>query len=79
MRVKKTAGVTDLLTPHYGRVWLITTLAEAGMPIPAIGRKMRQRDPQDDHGNLSAGIRGAGERGDVPGEFLVVNCLALIR
>lgn len=32
------------ITPHNGRVWLITTLAEAGMPIPAIGEILGQRD-----------------------------------
>ncbi|OUJ22368.1 tyrosine-type recombinase/integrase [Corynebacterium kefirresidentii] len=35
-------GVT--ITPHYGRNWVITTLAEAGMPIPAIGEFLGQRD-----------------------------------
>lgn len=35
-------GVT--ITPHYGRNWIITMLAEAGMPIPAIGEFLGQRD-----------------------------------
>lgn len=44
-RAKERAGHKDVrLTPHYGRVWLITTLAEAGMPIPAIGEILGQRD-----------------------------------
>ena len=41
---KKRAGVEGKISPHYGRVWLITTLAEAGMPIPAIGRMLGQVD-----------------------------------
>lgn len=43
-RAKTRAGVTADITPHYGRVWLITTLVEAGMPIPAIGELLGQRD-----------------------------------
>lgn len=44
-RAKSRAGHDDVkITPHYGRVWLITTLAEAGMPIPAIGEYLGQRD-----------------------------------
>lgn len=44
-RAKDRAGYADIkMTPHYGRVWLITTLAEAGMPIPEIGRILGQRD-----------------------------------
>lgn len=44
-RAKKRAGYEDMhLTPHYGRNWLITTLAEANMPIPAIGEYLGQRD-----------------------------------
>ncbi|MDO5670839.1 MAG: site-specific integrase [Corynebacterium sp.] len=44
-RAKERAGHADVrLTPHYGRVWLITTLAEAGMPIPAIGDILGQVD-----------------------------------
>lgn len=44
-RAKKRAGYEDLrITPHYGRNWVITTLAEAGMPIPAIGEFLGQRD-----------------------------------
>lgn len=44
-RAKLRAGFVDVkITPHYGRVWLITTLAEAGMPIPAIGEILGQRD-----------------------------------
>lgn len=33
-----------VLTPHYGRVWMITTLAEAGMQIPEIGVILGQVD-----------------------------------
>lgn len=44
-RAKKRAGHEDIrITPHYGRNWVITTLAEAGMPIPAIGEFLGQRD-----------------------------------
>lgn len=44
-RAKTRAGYDDVrLTPHYGRNWLITTLAEANMPIPAIGEYLGQRD-----------------------------------
>lgn len=44
-RAKKRAGHDDVtVTPHYGRNWVITTLAEAGMPIPAIGEFLGQRD-----------------------------------
>lgn len=44
-RAKERAGYEKLrLTPHYGRNWTITTLAEAGMPIPAIGEFLGQRD-----------------------------------
>lgn len=43
-RAKNHAGVTSDITPHYGRVWLITTLVEAGMTIPAIGEILGQRD-----------------------------------
>ena len=44
-RAKDRAGYKELrLTPHYGRNWVITTLAEAGMPIPAIGEFLGQRD-----------------------------------
>lgn len=44
-RAKTRAGYEDVrLTPHYGRNWLITTLAEANMPIPAIGEYLGQRD-----------------------------------
>lgn len=44
-RAKDRAGHADVrITPHYGRVWLITTLAEAGMPIPAIGDILGQVD-----------------------------------
>ena len=44
-RAKKRAGYEAVkITPHYGRVWLITTLVEAGMPIPAIGEILGQRD-----------------------------------
>lgn len=44
-RAKKRAGHDEVrITPHYGRVWLITTLAEAGMPIPAIGEILGQVD-----------------------------------
>lgn len=44
-RAKLRAGFKDVkITPHYGRVWLITTLAEVGMPIPAIGEILGQRD-----------------------------------
>lgn len=42
---KKRAGLDDLeISPHYGRVWLITELAAAGMPIPAIGEILGQKD-----------------------------------
>lgn len=44
-RAKERAGHGDVrITAHYGRVWLITTLAEMGMPIPAIGEMLGQRD-----------------------------------
>ncbi|WP_257160366.1 tyrosine-type recombinase/integrase [Corynebacterium cystitidis] len=44
-RAKERAGFKDvIITPHYGRVWLITTLVEAGMPIPAIGEILGQTD-----------------------------------
>ena len=43
-RAKKRAGVTAKITPHYGRVWLITTLVEQGMTIPAIGEILGQVD-----------------------------------
>lgn len=44
-RAKYRAGHAHVkITPHYGRVWLITTLAEAGMPIPAIGEILGQVD-----------------------------------
>lgn len=42
---KKRAGLEHLeISPHYGRVWLITQLVEAGMTIPAIGEILGQRD-----------------------------------
>lgn len=42
---KKRAGFEGVkITPHYGRVWLITALAESGMPIPAIGEILGQVD-----------------------------------
>lgn len=44
-RAKKRAGHVDMtITPHYGRNWVITTLAEAGMPISDIGEFLGQRD-----------------------------------
>ncbi|MBV7302911.1 tyrosine-type recombinase/integrase [Corynebacterium sp. TAE3-ERU2] len=43
-RAKTAAGVDVKITPHYGRVWMITTLVEAGMTIPAIGEILGQRD-----------------------------------
>lgn len=44
-RAKTRAGYKDIvLTPHYGRVWMITTLAEAGMQIPEIGAILGQVD-----------------------------------
>ena len=43
-RAKKRAGITAKITPHYGRVWLITTLVEQGMTIPAIGEILGQVD-----------------------------------
>ncbi|MFP7366323.1 site-specific integrase [Corynebacterium callunae] len=44
-RAKKRAGFEDVkITPHYGRVWLITTLAELGMVPPAIGEILGQVD-----------------------------------
>ncbi|MCG7253103.1 hypothetical protein QPX51_10285 [Corynebacterium pseudodiphtheriticum] len=46
MRVTPTrAGYGDVrITPHYGRVWLITTLAEQGMTPAAIGEILGQVD-----------------------------------
>ncbi|BAC17626.1 site-specific recombinase, phage integrase family [Corynebacterium efficiens YS-314] len=44
-RAKIRAGMEDVeITPHYGRVWLITTLAELGMVPPAIGEILGQVD-----------------------------------
>lgn len=44
-RAKKRAGYENMpLTPHYGRNFIITTLAKASMPIPAIGEILGQRD-----------------------------------
>lgn len=42
---KKKAGLEDSkISSHYGRVWLITELAEKGLPIPAIGQILGQTD-----------------------------------
>lgn len=42
---KRRSGHEGLeISPHYGRVWLITTLVEAGMTIPAIGEILGQKD-----------------------------------
>lgn len=42
---KRRAGYEEVkITPHYGRVWLITALAEAGMPLPQIGEILGQVD-----------------------------------
>lgn len=43
-RAKTRAGITERISPHYGRVWLITTLVEQGMTIPAIGELLGQVD-----------------------------------
>nr|DAR24163.1 MAG TPA: Integrase [Caudoviricetes sp.] len=43
-RAKIRAGITERISPHYGRVWLITTLVEQGMTIPAIGELLGQVD-----------------------------------
>lgn len=43
-RAKNRAGITERISPHYGRVWLITTLVEQGMTIPAIGELLGQVD-----------------------------------
>lgn len=43
-RAKTRAGITERISPHYGRVWLITTLVEQGMTIPAIGELLGQMD-----------------------------------
>lgn len=40
-RAKKRAGVTGRLSPHYGRVWLITALAEERMSPRAIGKTLK--------------------------------------
>lgn len=41
---RQKAGVTKPISPHYGRVWLITALVEAGLTIPAVGEILGQRD-----------------------------------
>lgn len=43
-RARKLAGVTARITPHYGRNWLITRLAEAGATSKEIGRVLGQED-----------------------------------
>lgn len=44
-KAKTRAGYGDVrITPHYGRVWLITTLAEQGMTPAAIGEILGQVD-----------------------------------
>ncbi|WP_315537747.1 tyrosine-type recombinase/integrase [Corynebacterium matruchotii] len=43
-RAKTRAGITERISPHYGRVWLITALVEQGMTIPAIGELLGQVD-----------------------------------
>ena len=41
---RKRAGVTETITPHSGRNWLITRLAEQGAHLKAIGRILGQED-----------------------------------
>lgn len=41
---KKKAGAPDEITPHYGRNWLITRLAETGATPKEIGRILGQED-----------------------------------
>lgn len=43
-RAGERAGVKKKVTPHYGRNWLITYLAEAGATPVAIGRALGQTD-----------------------------------
>ncbi|AMN72349.1 hypothetical protein CPMB20_03435 [Corynebacterium pseudotuberculosis] len=43
-RAKDKAGVSTEITPHYGRVYLITRLAEAGATPSEIGRILGQED-----------------------------------
>ena len=43
-RAKQRAGVTKLITPHYGRNYIITRLAEAGATPKEIGRILGQED-----------------------------------
>ena len=43
-RAKSKAGITKEITPHYGRVYLITRLAEAGATPKEIGRILGQED-----------------------------------
>ena len=38
------AGVTQKVTPHYGRNWLITYMAEEGATPAAIGQMLGQTD-----------------------------------
>lgn len=43
-RARKRAGVTSNITPHSGRDWLITRLAEQGAHLKEIGRLLGQQD-----------------------------------
>lgn len=43
-RAKQSAGAPMEITPHYGRNWLITRLAEAGATPKEIGRVLGQED-----------------------------------
>lgn len=43
---RKKAGITRKITPHFGRNWLITRLAEAGATPAEIGRLLGQSDVQ---------------------------------
>lgn len=43
-RAKSKAGITKEITPHFGRVYLITRLAEAGATPKEIGRILGQED-----------------------------------
>ncbi|MGS2665436.1 tyrosine-type recombinase/integrase [Corynebacterium glucuronolyticum] len=43
-RLKEQTGVSERITPHCGRNWLITRLAEQGVTIKAIGQIMGQSD-----------------------------------
>lgn len=43
-RAREAAGITKRITPHYGRNWLITRLAESGATPKEIGRILGQQD-----------------------------------